>query len=101
MCLHVKICIALCYYFVLGSAYMYSTLDNGVTWSERQKLLASDGAAGDQFGWAVSLYFDKLAVSSYLADGNAGKGYREMSFYVPFYFMFDFSNYFIWLFYYL
>ncbi len=51
---------------------MYTTLDNGVTWSERQKLLASDGAAGDLFGYVVSLYSNKLAVSAYADDTEKG-----------------------------
>ena len=35
-----------------GSAYIYRF--NGVSWVEEQKLLASDGAAGDSFGFSVS-----------------------------------------------
>ena len=36
-----------------GSAYIYRF--NGVSWGEEQKLTASDGAAGDSFGFSVSI----------------------------------------------
>jgi hypothetical protein len=36
-----------------GSAYVF--IRTGTTWTQQQKLLASDGAAGDQFGFYVSL----------------------------------------------
>jgi len=39
-----------------GSAYIYRF--NGVNWVEEQKLMASDGAAGDQFGMKVSISGD-------------------------------------------
>ena len=36
-----------------GSAYIYTF--NGNNWIETQKLTASDGAAGDQFGDSVAI----------------------------------------------
>ena len=36
-----------------GVAYVF--VRNGTTWSQQQELTASDGAAGDQFGFAVAL----------------------------------------------
>src|SRR6185295_1509282 len=36
-----------------GSAYVF--VRSGVTWSQQQKLTASDGAAADQFGFAVAI----------------------------------------------
>ena len=36
-----------------GSAYVYRF--DGLTWIEEQKLLASDGAPGDRFGWSVAV----------------------------------------------
>ena len=36
---------------VQGAAYVF--VRNGVTWTEQQKLTASDGAANDQFGYSV------------------------------------------------
>jgi hypothetical protein len=42
-----------------------------VSWSEVQKLTASDGTAGDKFGWSLSLSDDVLAVVA-LDDMNYG-----------------------------
>ena len=39
----------------LGSAYIYVTSDRGSTWSQRSKIVASDGADGDLFGYSVSI----------------------------------------------
>jgi hypothetical protein len=49
-----------------GSAYVYTRV-NGV-WSETQKLTASDGAAGDQFGGSVSISSDTLVVGAQFDD---------------------------------
>ncbi|MFM7052132.1 MAG: FG-GAP-like repeat-containing protein [Planctomycetota bacterium] len=35
-----------------GAAYVFRT--NGTTWTQEAKLIASNGAAGDLFGWSVS-----------------------------------------------
>ena len=39
-----------------GSVYIYTR--SGTTWTQQTKLLAADGAAGDLFGWSVSLSSD-------------------------------------------
>jgi hypothetical protein len=39
-----------------GSVYIF--VRTGTTWTQQQKLLASDGAAQDYFGWSVSLSAD-------------------------------------------
>ena len=39
-----------------GSAYIF--IKNGTTWTQQAKLVASDGAAGDYFGWSVSISSD-------------------------------------------
>ena len=57
-----------------GSVYMYFTTNNGIAWSQTQKLTASDGAAYDYYGIAVSLYGSLLAVGAYLDDD---KGLRS------------------------
>lgn len=49
-----------------GSAYVY--ILNGGLWSEQQKLLASDGAADDQFGGDVSIHDDIVMVGAHLYD---------------------------------
>lgn len=49
-----------------GSAYVFRY--NGSTWVEEQKLLPSDGAAGDQFGFSVSMDTDVILVGSHGND---------------------------------
>jgi hypothetical protein len=51
-----------------GSAYFFTR--TGVSWTERQKLLPSDGAAGDTFGRSVSLSGDTAIIAAYLDDDN-------------------------------
>ena len=45
-----------------GSAYVYEKV--GGVWTNEQKLTASDGAAGDQFGRSVSISGDQLVVGT-------------------------------------
>jgi|CXWL01.1.fsa_nt_gi hypothetical protein len=51
-----------------GSAYVFRR--NGLVWVQEQKLLASDGAAGDLFGAAVSVTGDLAVVGAWLDDDN-------------------------------
>ena len=55
-----------------GSAYIYRK--SGETWVQESKLLASDGAAGDAFGFSVSISGDSgnevVIVGAYLDDDN-------------------------------
>jgi len=51
-----------------GSAYIYHW--NGSSWSQEQKLTASDGAENDNFGCSVSLYGDCAIVGAYFDDDN-------------------------------
>jgi len=53
-----------------GSVYVFSR-DGSGNWTE-QKLTASDGAAGDQFGWSVAVDGDVALVGAYLDDDNQG-----------------------------
>ena len=53
-----------------GSAYVF--VRSGTTWSLQQKLVASDAASGDYFGFSVSVFADALAVGSLLDDTAAG-----------------------------
>jgi hypothetical protein len=57
-----------------GAAYVFSR--SGGTWSETQKLVASDGAAQDEFGWELALDGTTVVVGAPEAtvDGNAGDG---------------------------
>ena len=51
-----------------GSAYVF--IKNGTMWLQQQKLIASDGAASDNFGWVVSISDDgnTIAVGAYRDD---------------------------------
>ena len=57
-----------------GSAYVY--VRSGGGWSEQTKLVAKDAAADDEFGVAVDLYADMLAVGAWedVSDPNAAGG---------------------------
>ena len=59
-----------------GSAYVF--VRSGTTWSQQAKLLASDGAGGDQFGMSVSISGDTVVVGAAGDDdqgGNSGSAY--------------------------
>ena len=60
-----------------GSAYVFTR--SGTTWTEQQRLLASDGGPGDQFGYAVSISGDTAVVGAVSDDTpggtNAGSAY--------------------------
>jgi len=43
-----------------GAAYVY--VRTGSTWTQQQKLISSDGAANDQFGYSVAVFGDTAAV---------------------------------------
>ncbi|HEX8119317.1 MAG TPA: Calx-beta domain-containing protein [Pyrinomonadaceae bacterium] len=49
-----------------GSAYVFTR--SGGAWTQAQKLSAFDGAAQDQFGWAVALSGSTAVVGAYLND---------------------------------
>jgi len=51
-----------------GAAYVF--VRSGSTWSQQAKLLASDGAAGDQFGGSVTIQGDTLVVGAPRDDGT-------------------------------
>jgi hypothetical protein len=56
-----------------GSAYVF--IRNGTTWTQQAKLLASDGAAGDQFGYFPVLDGDTALISAYYDDAHKGSAY--------------------------
>ncbi len=60
-----------------GSAYVY--VRSGSSWSEQAKLTASDGAAGDRFGFSVSVSGETAVVG---ADGDDDNGSWSGSAYV-------------------
>lgn len=55
-----------------GSAYVFTTADGGETWTQQAKLLASDRAQFDYFGWAVSVSGDYAAVGVPYDDNAEG-----------------------------
>ena len=63
-----------------GSAYVF--VRSGATWTQEQKLLASDGAAGDFFGTSVSVSGDTVAVGASSADTPGGFGFNTGAAYV-------------------
>jgi hypothetical protein len=52
-----------------GAAYVFTR--SGTTWTFQQKLLASDGAAGDIFGMRLALKGDTAAISAWVHYGVA------------------------------
>jgi hypothetical protein len=59
-----------------GSAHVF--VRTGSTWSQQQKLIAADGAAGDRFGSAVAIDGDVLVIGSPTDDDtgtNSGSAY--------------------------
>jgi hypothetical protein len=62
----------------LGAAWVWNR--SGTTWTQGTKLSATDGAAGDFFGWSVSLNVDTIAVGApyKTVSGNsqAGEAYQ-------------------------
>jgi hypothetical protein len=61
-----------------GSAYIFKRDESSGSWSEHVKLLASDGADGDLFGFTVTINGDYAIVGAYKDDdkgGNSGSAY--------------------------
>jgi hypothetical protein len=58
----------------VGSAYVFIVNLNG-EWTQQAKLTASDGAAGDHFGYSVSVSGDKAVFGTPKDDGRNGSGY--------------------------
>jgi hypothetical protein len=56
-----------------GSAYIF--IRDGNSWSEQDKLTASDGASGDNFGCSVSVSGDYAVVGSRNDDSSRGSAY--------------------------
>jgi len=56
-----------------GSAYVF--IRSGGTWTQQAKLTASDAAAGDDFGYSVSVSGDTIVVGAFMDDdGGSGSG---------------------------
>jgi len=61
------------YGYDAGSAYVFKCTDD--VWSEEQKLIASDGAAFDKFGFSVSIDGDYAIVGAFFDDDRTGSAY--------------------------
>lgn len=64
--------------FQQGSAYVF--VRNGTTWTQQQKLAASDGAANDSFGNSVSILGDSVMIGA--AGDTNGANVRQGSAYI-------------------
>jgi hypothetical protein len=53
-----------------GAAYVY--VRSGASWTQQQKLLAGDGASGDNFGYSVSLSGDTVIIGAPFDDDVGG-----------------------------
>ncbi len=58
-----------------GAVYVFRTTDGGATYVEVAKLAASDGAAGDWFGWSVAIDGDTVVIGAYGKDSQRGSAY--------------------------
>jgi hypothetical protein len=54
----------------LGAAYVYTR--SGTSWTQEQKLTASDGASGDRLGFRVAIGGDTVVAGAAADDGGAG-----------------------------
>ena len=52
-----------------GSAYIFQNIAG--TWTQTQKIVASDRAADDEFGWSVAIYDSTIAVGAHIEDEDA------------------------------
>ena len=53
-----------------GSAYVF--MRSGGVWTEKAHLFASDGAAGDRFGYCVEMFGDRVVVGAWGDDAPGG-----------------------------
>ena len=58
-----------------GSAHVFTRSSSAALWSWSAKLTASDAAAGDEFGIAVAVDGDTIAVGAHLNDSKKGAAY--------------------------
>ena len=56
-----------------GAAYVF--VKSGNSWTEEQKLVASDGAAGENFGYSVSLAGDRALIGAHGSGAARGAAY--------------------------
>ena len=54
-----------------GAAYVFITDNDGITWTQEQKLVPSDGASTDRFGECLAMYSNVLVIG---ANRHGGYG---------------------------
>ena len=57
----------------LGSIYLFHK--KGGTWNETGKITASDGVAGDEFGYSLAACGNRMVTGAHFADAKAGAAY--------------------------
>ena len=57
----------------LGSIYLFRR--NGGQWNEAGKITASDGVAGDEFGYSLAAFGNRMVTGAHFADAKAGVAY--------------------------
>jgi FG-GAP repeat len=59
-----------------GSAYIYERDQGGTNaWGEVKKLIASDGAGSDWFGWSVAIRGNTVVIGAPIHNGSQGSAY--------------------------
>jgi len=56
-----------------GAIYLFRRADN--SWKQIRKLTACNGLAGDEFGYSLSAFGNKLVTGAHFADSTAGAAY--------------------------
>ena len=56
----------------IGAAYVFVADVVGQTWSEKQKLLASDGGTSDRYGISLAIHGDVIVVGAKYEDNSKG-----------------------------
>jgi hypothetical protein len=57
----------------LGSIYLFRR--KGSEWNETGRISASDGVAGDEFGYSLAAFGNKMVTGAHFADAKAGAAY--------------------------
>jgi hypothetical protein len=57
----------------IGSIYLFRQREG--TWVETGKITASDGVAGDEFGYSLAAFGNRMVTGAHFADSKAGAAY--------------------------
>jgi len=56
-----------------GSVYLFHRMGN--EWSEMKKLIASDGVSGDEFGYSLAAFGNRMVTGAHYANSKEGAAY--------------------------